>query len=43
MIAFLAALLRSFLRSFRSKGDVLTEKAVLKKGNGILLRRVGKQ
>ncbi len=43
MIAFFAALLRLFLRSFRSKGNVLTENALLKKENEILLRRVGKK
>jgi hypothetical protein len=43
MIAFFAALLRLFLRSFRSKGNVLTENAVLKKENEILLGKMGKK
>jgi hypothetical protein len=43
MIAFIAALLRLFLRFFRSEGNVLTENAVLKKENEILLWRMGKE
>jgi transposase InsO family protein len=43
MIAFFAALLRLFLRSFRSKGNILSENAVLKKENEILRRKMGKK
>jgi hypothetical protein len=43
MIAFFAALLGFFLQAFRSNGNVLTENAVLKKENEILLRRLGKK
>jgi hypothetical protein len=38
MIAFLGALLRFFLKAFRSKGIILSENALLKKENDILLR-----
>ena len=43
MIAFLGTLLRFFLKAFRSKGNILTENAVLKKENEILLRKMGKK
>jgi transposase InsO family protein len=40
MVLFLASLLRFFLRAFSSKGAILSENAVLKKENEILLRKV---
>ncbi len=43
MIAFLGTLLRFFLKAFRSKGNILTENALLKKENEILLRKMGKK
>ena len=43
MISFLAILLRLFFQIFRSKRILLSENALLKKGNDILLRRVGKK
>jgi len=43
MVLFLASLLRLFLRAFSSKGAILSENAVLKKENAILLRRAGKK
>ena len=43
MIAFFASLLRLFFQAFRSKRNVLSENALLKKENEILLRRVGKK
>jgi len=43
MIAFLATFLRLFFHAFRSKRIILSENALLKKENDILLRRVGKQ
>ena len=43
MILFLACLLRFFLRAFGSKGAILSENAVLKKEDEILLRKVGKK
>ena len=43
MVLFLASLLRLFLRAFSSKGAILSENAVLKKENEILLRRAGKK
>ena len=43
MISFFAIFLRFFLRDFRSKRIILSENALLKKENDILLRRVGKQ
>jgi putative transposase len=43
MIAFFATLLRVFLQAFRSKGNILTENAVLKKENEILQRKMGKK
>ena len=42
MIFFLATLLRSFLRAFRSKRIIPSENAVLKKENDILLQKVSK-
>ena len=41
MIAFFATLLRLFFQAFRSKRNVLSENALLKKENEILLRKVG--
>jgi hypothetical protein len=43
MIAFLAAFLRLFFLALGSKRNVLSKNALLKKGNDILLRRVGKK
>jgi hypothetical protein len=43
MIAFFASLLRFFLQAFRSKKNILTENALLKKENEILVRRMGKK
>jgi len=43
MIAFFGTLLRFFLKAFWSKGNILTENAVLKKENEILLRKLGKR
>jgi hypothetical protein len=43
MIAFFGTLRRFFLKAFRSKGIILSENALLKKENEILLRRVGKK
>ena len=43
MVIFLASLLRFFLRAFSSKGAILSENAVLRKDNEILLRKVGKK
>ncbi len=43
MVLFLASLLRLLLRAFSSKGAILSENAVLKKENEILLRRAGKK
>jgi hypothetical protein len=43
MIIFLATPLRFFLRAFRSKRIILSENALLKKGNEILLWGVGRQ
>ena len=43
MVLFLASLLRFFLRAINSKGAVLSENAVLRKENEILLRKVGKK
>ena len=42
MISFFAILLRLSFQIFQSKGTILSENALLKKGNDILLRRVGK-
>ncbi len=42
MIIFLATMPRFFLRAFRSKRIILSENAVLKKENDILLQRVRK-
>ena len=43
MVLFLASLLRFFLRASSSKAAILSENAVLKKENEILLREVGKK
>ena len=43
MTSFFAILLRLFFQAFRSKRIILSENALLKKENDILLRRVGKQ
>jgi hypothetical protein len=43
MIAFFTTLLRLFLQAFRSKRNILTENALLKKENDIRLRRVGRK
>lgn len=43
MIAFLATLLRFILHAFRSKRNILTENAVLKKETEILTREMGKK
>ncbi len=43
MVAFFAFLLRLFFHAFRSKKTVLSENALLKKENEILLRRIGKK
>jgi hypothetical protein len=43
MISFFAILLRLFFQIFRSKRIILSENALLKKENDILLRRVGKK
>lgn len=43
MVRFFASLLRFFLKAFRSKRTLLSENALLKKENEILLRRIGKK
>jgi len=43
MIAFFTTLLRLFLQAFRSKRNILSENALLKKENEILVRRLGKK
>ena len=43
MVLFLASLLRCFLNVFSSRKSILSENAVLKKENEILLRKVGKK
>jgi len=43
MIAFFTTLLRLFLQAFRSKRNILTENALLKKENEILARKMGKK
>ena len=43
MIAFFTTLLRLFLQAFRSKRNILTENALLKKENEILARKRGKK
>jgi hypothetical protein len=43
MIALLATLLRFILHAFRSKRNILTENALLKKENEILAREMGKK
>jgi len=43
MITFFGTLIRVFLHAFRSKRTILSENALLKKENDILLRRVGKK
>jgi hypothetical protein len=43
MVAFFSTLLRIFFHAFRSKRTILSENALLKKENEILLRRLGKK
>jgi hypothetical protein len=43
MITFFGTLIRIFFHAFRSKRIILSENALLKKENHILLRRVGKK
>ncbi len=43
MITFLGKLIRIFFHAFRSRWIILSENALLKKENDILLRRVRKQ
>jgi hypothetical protein len=43
MITFFGTLIRIFFHAFRSKKTILSENALLKKENDILLRRVGKK
>jgi hypothetical protein len=43
MISFFAILLRLFSQAFRSERNILSENALLKEENEILLRGVGKQ
>jgi hypothetical protein len=43
MIAFFTTLVRLFLQAFRSKRNILTENALLKKENEILARKMGKK
>jgi hypothetical protein len=43
MVHFFASLLRLFFRVFRSRSTIVSEIALLRKENEILLRRVGKQ
>jgi hypothetical protein len=43
MITFFGTLLRIVFHAFRSKRNILSENALLKKENDILLRRVGKK
>jgi hypothetical protein len=43
MITFFTTLLRLFLQVFRSKRNILTENALLKKENEILPRKMGKK
>jgi hypothetical protein len=43
MIGFFMTLLRLFLQAFRSKRNILTENALLKKENEILARKMGKK
>jgi hypothetical protein len=43
MIAFFATLLRLFFQAFRPRRNVLSENALLKKENEILLRKMGKK
>jgi len=43
MIAFFGTLLHFFLKAFRSRGNILTENALLKKENEILTRKMGKK
>jgi putative transposase len=43
MIAFFSTLLRLFIHVFRSKGNILSENALLKKENEILLRKTGRR
>ena len=43
MIPFFTTVLRLFLQAFRSKRNILTENALLKKENEILARKMGKK
>jgi hypothetical protein len=43
MISFFAIVLRLFSQAFRSERNILSENALLKEENEILLRGVGKQ
>jgi hypothetical protein len=43
MITFFGTLIRIFFHAFRSKRIILSENALLKKENDILLRRIGKK
>jgi len=43
MVLFFASLLRIFLQVFRSQRTIVSENALLRKENEILLRRVGKR
>ncbi len=43
MVAFFSTLLRLFLQVFRSRRTILSEIALLKKENEILLRKMGKK
>jgi hypothetical protein len=43
MVAFFSTLLRLFFQAFRSKRTILSEIALLKKDNEILLRKMGKK
>ena len=43
MITFFGTLIRIFFHAFRSKRIILSENALLKKENDILLQRVGKK
>jgi hypothetical protein len=43
MVAFFSTLLRLFFQVFRSRRTILSEIALLKKENEILLRKMGKK
>jgi hypothetical protein len=43
MVLFFASLLRMFLQVFRTKRTIVSEIALLRKENEILLRRLGKK